>query len=289
MNARRLAAVGLTAALAFGILTGCAPAAIGTVEATVPVSVSTAKVSPPEVVVPQPAVIADRSGLLLLDPWAVVDAPVDDGSSVITNVASVTLPQGALAYAAPGGDVLGVLGPRTMDADTVLPVVETRFDGAWVRVQLASRLALPSSGSQINGATAWVSADEVTLALAGVSVVVDLTHRTLSVLDAAGTVTFTAPVAIGAEATPTPVGRGYLVSNVEGTKSTPRVMATSMHSGALDTYAGDPGVIGIHTVHGLATSGAVSNGCLRVSSDAVMDVVGALPAGTPITITNEGI
>jgi hypothetical protein len=97
-------------------------------------------------------------------------------------------------------------------------------------------------------------------------------------------VTFTSPVAIGAVATPTPSGvRGFLVSKVSGTASVPRVMATSLHSGALDSFDDAVAVIAIHTVHGLATTGAVSHGCVR-GPDALLDVIEALPPGTPVTI-----
>jgi hypothetical protein len=293
----RLLTAALSAGLALGALTGCAgsptfPAA-GVVHAVqIPADMSVSKSSPPAVVVPTLPAIADRSQLTLIDSWALTPTAVlDDGKSVITQTAAVTAAAGALVLDAPGGTVIGVLPSRTLSADTVVPVVETRYDGAWLRVELPSRMNVPSTGLDTNGATGWVSSSEVAVATVGSSVVVDLTARTLTILDAAGTVTYSAEVGIGKTATPTPTGRGYLASIVDGTESTPRVFATSMHSAAIDEYAGDSAVIGAHTVAGagMPRTGAVSNGCVRLSA-ATQDLVEALPPGTPLEITNnEGV
>lgn len=289
----RLLTVALSAGLALGALTGCAgspvvPAA-GVVHAVqVPADTAASKSNPPAVVVPALSAIADRSQLTLIDSWALAPTAVlDNGQSAITQTAAVTGAAGALVFDAPGGDVIGVLPSRTLSADTTVPIVETRYDGAWLRVELPSRMNLPSSGLATNGASGWVSGSEVTVADVASSVVVDLHARTLTILTAAGEVTYSAEVGIGKAATPTPTGRGYLASVVDGTSSTPRVFASSLHSAAIDEYSGDSAVIGAHTVAGLPRTGAVSNGCIRLS-EATQDLVEALAPGTPITI-NQGV
>lgn len=245
---------------------------------------STAAVVPPPSPAPPPAQVADRSTLLVIDPWALTPtAPADPGTSTITQLAHVTADAGVLVSDAPGGAVIGVLPSRTLSDATVLPIVESDHDGAWLRVELPSRLNLPSDGA-VNGATGWVSAGAVETSPVTHSIHIDLAARTASVLDATGAVTYSTPVAIGAAATPTPTGRGYLLSRWTEPGYTPRVAAVSMHSGVLDEFDGGPASIGIHTVAGLRSDGAVSNGCLRLPSDAAFDVVESLPIGTPITI-----
>lgn len=236
------------------------------------------------VVVPQASEVADRSALLVIDPWALTPtAPPDAGTSTILQLAHVTADIGALVYDSPGGAVLGVLASRTLSDGTVLPVVESAYDGAWLRVQLSSRLNLPSVGA-VNGATGWVTAGAVELSPVTQSVRVDLASLTASVLDATGVVTYTTPVGIGAAATPTPTGRGFLLSRWTESGYTPRVAAVSLHSTVLDSFDGGPASAAFHTVAGLRSAGAVSNGCLRLPSDAAFDVFEALPIGTPISI-----
>jgi hypothetical protein len=288
----RYGAVVASAVLVVLTLTGCTPGsahishavAVSAVPSSSP-SASTApaaghEASPAALVLPTAA----RLALTVIDPFALTpSAPIDPGMSTITQLAAVTGGLGAVTYTSPGQGVFGVLASRTLASPTVLPVIGSAFDGRWLQVEIPSRLNLPSVG-RVNGASAWVTSAEVTLRPVGSQITVDLTARTATVLDASGAEVYSTLVAVGADETPTPTGRGFLVDASEQPgSSTPHVLALSMHSAVLNSFDGDVPVVGIHTVSGLKTVGRVSNGCVRLPNDAAFNALN-LPPGTPVTI-----
>jgi lipoprotein-anchoring transpeptidase ErfK/SrfK len=148
----------------------------------------------------------------------------------------------------------------------------------WVEVHLA---ALP------NGQTGWVPRS----ALGGYGTVhtrliVDL--RALSAtLYRRGRTVFQAPVAVGAAATPTPVGAFYIRNRLTRYRSAtygPVAFGTSARSpSATDWPAG--GFVGIHgTDHPELVPGRVSHGCIRLRNADILALARRMPVGTPVII-----
>jgi len=240
---------------------------------------------PPTAPAPAPLPAApDRSLLTVVDPFAVtpwaVDGSGDPPADQLAHIGAI----GAVTYATPGGPPLGLIPGRTLSDLTVVPVHEVSAGGAWLRVGLTSRLALPGEGP-VNGATGWIHVGDVaSLTLITTRVTVDLTTRTLTITEA-DAVTYRTEVAVGAPASPTPVGTAFLVSRWTEGSATPQIAALSFHSESLATFKDDPAVTAIHTYRG-PTRGDVSHGCIRIP-DPAWAQISALPLGTPIEITEE--
>lgn len=227
----------------------------------------------------------DRAELDLIDPWAITeDAIPDDGRGKILGIAHVVA-AGAVVWTTPAGEPVGLLPGITLMSDTATPVLERRGD--WIRVMLPSRLAMPSSGNQVNGATGWIHLDEVTkVAAPDYRVVVDLQVHTVTVHGPDGDVTV--PTRHGGDATPTPVGRTFVASHWTEQSTTPKVAALGAHSPTLDTFDGGPAVVAIHVFTGDTTQGVGSNGCVRLHPDDWEDAgIGSLPIGTPVFVLGE--
>lgn len=224
----------------------------------------------------------DRAGLPTIDVWAVTpDAVPDVDTGRVDDLVDVVA-AGAVVHDAPDGAAIGVLPDRSLSDETVVPRVQRR--GSWSRVLLPGRLAVPSSGRRVNGASGWVHDDDVQeVRPATHRVQVDLASHTITVHGPDGTVSF--PTRHGAAATPTPVGRSYVVSRWEADSSIPpAVSALSANSAVLDRFAGDPAVVAIHVHHGVGDGGTGSNGCLRVGAADYADHVAGLPIGTVVTV-----
>ena len=170
-------------------------------------------------------------------------------------------------------------------------VVGLRREGAWELVLTPARQQLPSASGGA-GAAAQTSAWVPVASLREVStptsrIVISTKDQSVSVMSASGTVTERFDAGVGTADTPTPTGvTGYLeqryVDPAQGTGDHP-IQLTSLHSSAADEpYGGhDGGLIGLHW--NATTSGAVSHGCVRLSSEAVA-AVNALPLGTLVTV-----
>jgi lipoprotein-anchoring transpeptidase ErfK/SrfK len=168
-------------------------------------------------------------------------------------------------------EVLGVIGVHTS--------VRCRPD--WYHVRLS---VLP------NGTTGWVRASEVHAYGVRSRIAVDLSQRRLR-LYRSGRLALEAPVAIGASATPTPVGRyfvneRYVLPDASGPFG-PSALGISAHSAALQHVWVDNGPIGIHGTNEPWSIGrASSHGCIRVANDAMRRLFRLAPAGTPVTVTD---
>jgi lipoprotein-anchoring transpeptidase ErfK/SrfK len=130
------------------------------------------------------------------------------------------------------------------------------------------------------------------------SVVLDLRGRTISLLDA-GAVLGRWPVAIGAGATPTPVGRFAVINKVvnpryQSTKSG-RIHPTIGANGPLgDRWLGflqsGPNQFGIHGTPAawswtVTSRAAVTNGCVRMLRAHVHQLFDQVEVGTPVIVT----
>lgn len=164
---------------------------------------------------------------------------------------------------------------------TVFGVVGSRSRGcgpAWFHVRVPSRP---------NGAAGWVRASDVDVYPVSTRVVVDLSTRRVS-LYRWGSLVFSAPVAIGAAGTPTPVGSFYvderfLLANADGPFGV-AALGISAHSDVLQHWV-QGGPIALHgTNEPTAIGGAVSHGCVRLTNAAMMRIFKLAPAGTPVLI-----
>jgi lipoprotein-anchoring transpeptidase ErfK/SrfK len=165
----------------------------------------------------------------------------------------------------------------------VVGVVASRVGGScrpgWYRVQLA---VLP------NGTEGWVRAWAVDVYRVSTRIVVDLSQRRL-VLYRAGKVVFHTAVAVGSPATPTPPGRYFVnerwtLRDASGPFG-PAALGISAHSVALQNVWVEHGPIAIHgTNEPWSIGGAESNGCIRLSNDAMRELFPRAPAGTPVIV-----
>jgi lipoprotein-anchoring transpeptidase ErfK/SrfK len=139
-----------------------------------------------------------------------------------------------------------------------------------------------------NGSSGWVRKDNVVLSWTDYALRLDLSDRKLTV-GLRGQQTWSAPVAVGEPATPTPVGEFYLAELVKlpdpGGTYGPYAFGLSAFSEVLEQFNGGEPIIGLHgTNHPDLIGGAVSNGCIRMSNDDVSRLAAQVPLGTPITI-----
>jgi hypothetical protein len=176
-------------------------------------------------------------------------------------------------YDEPDGKPFAKIGPKQF-GDTWLPVITRNRD--WVQVMLPSRP---------NGSTGWIRSSELREAHSRFLIKVHLGARTMELFEDnqhVGTWT----VAIGAPATPTPVGRTFVLGQVIDDKQpfSPVILPLGSHSDTLDSYGGGPGTVAIHGWTDPSVFGkAISHGCIRVPDDALA-LVRTFPIGTPVLV-----
>jgi lipoprotein-anchoring transpeptidase ErfK/SrfK len=179
----------------------------------------------------------------------------------------------------PSAPVVKVLKQFRSDfrTTTLLVVGETKSAGGtrWLRVSLPLRP---------NGTTAWVPASSLQTWPVHRRIVVDLSARTLRVLER-GKIRLTTRVAIGRRAMETPRGRFFVTAAFRPKERFYGVWAleTSAYS-KLSEWPGG-GFIGIHgtTLPGLLGQ-AVSHGCIRVSNNAARALKRLVRPGTPVQV-----
>jgi len=181
-------------------------------------------------------------------------------------------------FASPEGPSTLTLPPTTSFGSARALVVTGRADG-WLNVLLPTRP---------NGSSGWIRADGVPVRTVTVEVRVDLSERSLDVLQA-GQPVLQSALAIGTAATPTPLGRFFVVDKVDTRSSTssygPFALGLSGHSDVLEQFGGGDGQIAIHGTNAPESIGtAASNGCLRVPNDVVTRLADLLPLGTPVLV-----
>jgi lipoprotein-anchoring transpeptidase ErfK/SrfK len=182
-------------------------------------------------------------------------------------------------YAEPGdGAPKTLLSPRT-DYGVVrtLLVTKERPDG-WLQVMLPMRP---------NGSTGWIRLADVTLSTTTYEIKVDLEARKL-VLKKGDEVILEADAGIGTEATPTPKGEFYITDPVDlrknpGSSYGVFALGISGYSEVHFEFAGGPGQLAVHGTNDPSGLGKrVSNGCIRVHNDVIMEIATTVPLGTPV-------
>jgi L,D-transpeptidase catalytic domain len=188
-----------------------------------------------------------------------------------------------VARVAPTGRVVGRFGPLNANGVPtvfgVLGVLRRGCQPSWYRVQLPLRP---------NGVTGWVRASDVDLASVTTRVVVDLSARRVELYRNGRRVLATA-AAVGAPATPTPIGRFYVNQRLIPFDARgpfgPGAIGISAFSPVLTRWT-QGGPIAIHGTNEPWSIGrAVSNGCIRVRNAVLHRLFAAVRAGTPVVIT----
>lgn len=196
-----------------------------------------------------------------------------------TLVADATGPTVAL-HAAPGGppaDLPSLTNPTHEGLAVVFRVLEER--GEWLRVSVSARP---------NGREAWVHRSEVALRHVPNRVVVEVGARRVTVYRG-DEVLLQETVAVGADHSPTPLGSFFVDGIVQLTNSGgpygPYQVSVSGFSEVLHSFGGGVGQIALHGTNRPNLLGQpVSNGCVRLSNEAVTRLAELAPTGTPVQI-----
>jgi lipoprotein-anchoring transpeptidase ErfK/SrfK len=219
---------------------------------------------------PRTAVSHCRSG---------VSRPI--GSSSVT--ISAVVRRHARAYRRPGRYSFASFGPLNQNGYPnvfrVLAAVRTRnCRTVWYRVQLPLRP---------NGVAGYVSARSVTIAQVRTRIVVDISSHRLTFFRN-GRRVLTTIVAVGSQATPTPIGHYYVNQKLIPADTSgpfgPGALGISAFSNVLTGWV-QGGPIAIHGTNEPWSIGrAISNGCIRVQNPVLRHLFIATPAGTPVLI-----
>ena len=185
----------------------------------------------------------------------VYEAP--DGAKVVTSFSAKT----------------DYLQPRTL--------LVTERQGDWLKTLLPMRP---------NGSTGWVKASDVTLSDNPYRITVSLTDHTVTMYKD-GKEVLSTPAVVGAPNTPTPLGTFYITDPVD-LRSSPGgaygayALGLSGYSEVLMSFNGGPGQIAIHGTNNPELVGRnISNGCVRVPNDAILEIAKQAPLGTPVVIS----
>lgn len=201
------------------------------------------------------------------------DAPKDPRPDRVPK-GTVVHPKRVVAlYDAPDGEPFAKIGPKQF-GDTWLPVITRNRN--WVQVLLPSRP---------NGSTGWIRSAQLEEAHSRFLIKVHLGQRTMELFEDNAPVG-SWKVAIGAPATPTPVGRTFVLGQIIDSKQpfSPVILPLGSHSDTLDSYGGGPGTVAIHGWTNPSVFGeAVSHGCIRVPDEALA-LVRTVPIGTPVLV-----
>lgn len=196
-----------------------------------------------------------------------------------SGVETVRVVRRAWLRAAPGGEVLERVGPRTRFGGPRVLLVDRRRPGwAGVRSERAGRA----------GGLAWLPASAVRAERrVDQRLEVDLSARRL-VLRRAGRVVLRASVAVGAPQTPTPTARFAVTDRLTMDPGGPYGCCVLALSGRQPRLApGWPGGdrLALHATSAPSTIGkAASNGCLRATERTMRRLMARVELGTPVVV-----
>ena len=177
------------------------------------------------------------------------------------------------------GHILVVLANPGRFGEQRVFLVKSRRPG-WEQIYLPLRP---------NGRTGWVEDRDVDLSLDDYSVGVSLSAHRVTVYKG-GVLVNSESAAIGASATPTPVGHFYIDEllaqpDPEGVYG-PYAFGLSAFSDVIYGFGGGPGQVGLHGTNDATGIGtAVSHGCIRIANAEIIKLAHMLPLGTPVVIT----
>jgi hypothetical protein len=228
----------------------------------------------------------DVTTLPQVNVFAVIPALAVDAEpfGAVTGESARPLGIGAPVWSDPADEPVAYL-PRDFPFDgTTVPILERQEH--WVQVLLVGRQSVPTQGdpSQVAG---WMRDSDVEITSNPVEVRVDISERTVDIVRAGVAERIATDFAWGDEATPTPMGRSYIMTTrvVEEywyTRGHP-IVYLSVQSPTLDGFAGaDVAVTAFH--YHDDRSGAISNGCIRLGPEPIA-ALAELPEGTPVIIS----
>lgn len=203
-------------------------------------------------------------------------APLPAGTSMI---ATSAVPE-IQAFADPAeAAAVATLADRTDYGAPRTFLVEEQ-QGEWLRVLLPMRP---------NGSSGWVRASDVALSVTTLAIRIEVGAHKVTLFDAGQPVLESAAV-VGSPETPTPTGRFFVTDPVD-LRAEPNgpygafAFGLSGYSDVLFEFAGGPGQIALHGTNRPDQLGQnLSNGCIRVPDDVVLQLVDRLPLGTPVEI-----
>lgn len=172
---------------------------------------------------------------------------------------------------------------RVLEHQTILgtPTVVLVLGGsdAWLEVLLPGRP---------NGETGWVRAMDVQRFAVTRQVIVDLTTRTLQVLEGDQPI-FETAVGVGSPSAPTPEGTFFVTDAVRLTNPSgpwgPYAFGLSARSDTVTEFNGGDGIIGIHGTNRPNSIGeAQSLGCVRLPNEVMLQLAELVSVGSPVTI-----
>lgn len=169
----------------------------------------------------------------------------------------------------------------SVDTIPIVFLVKEPADGERIEVYLPVRP---------NGSSGWVDAADVDVSTVPYRIEVGISEKRIRVFDGEEVIV-DEPVGVGREDRPTPGGIYYLKELLQpptpGGPYGSFAYGLSGFSNVLQSFAGGPGVIGIHgTNDPSSVGGDVSSGCIRLQNDVIermVDEIG-LPLGTPVEI-----
>jgi lipoprotein-anchoring transpeptidase ErfK/SrfK len=186
-------------------------------------------------------------------------------------------------YRRPGGRAFARFGALNQNGVPMVfaaldAVLGPRCKAAWYRVRVPLKP---------NGTTGFVRARAVNLRLVRSQIVIDLSTRLVTAYRR-GRAVLSTKAAVGAPATPTPLGDFYIDQRFrEPDANGPYGWAAIGISAYSEVLRGWPqgGPVAIHGTNRPSLLGlSVSNGCIRVSNGAIQRIWRLAPTGTPVSI-----
>jgi lipoprotein-anchoring transpeptidase ErfK/SrfK len=211
----------------------------------------------------------------------IVTAPPTTTTTTPPHAVAASTKGGAIqVYDAPNGAVTTSLSARTeyLQPRTFL-VVENQGD--WLKVLLPMRP---------NNSTGFIRAVDVNLSDVPYEIHVNLGEHMLRMFKD-GQEVLSTPVVIGSPRTPTPLGTFFITDPVD-LKASPNgaygafALGLSGYSEVLMEFNGGPGQIAVHGTNNPSQVGQdISNGCVRVPNDIIVQIADQAPLGTPVIIS----
>jgi lipoprotein-anchoring transpeptidase ErfK/SrfK len=201
-------------------------------------------------------------------------APKDTATAAGTTGVVVHNREPLAVFTSPGAVAFARLPVRQLSSDTWSPVITER--PGWVQVLLPSRP---------NHSTGWLDATRLQRARTAYEIRVNLTTARLQLIRE-GRPAGKWPISSGMSHTPTPTGRTFVLASITDPQQpfSPVILPLGTHSTTLDTYAGGPGTVGVHTWPAKSlTNRPASHGCIRVPA-AALEALTAVPLGTLVRI-----
>ncbi|KDA06151.1 ErfK/YbiS/YcfS/YnhG family protein [Microbacterium sp. CH12i] len=234
---------------------------------------------------PENTEIYDLASLPIVDVFSVNNAlPIDDDPYGATaSLVAVPGVAGAAVFADPQGAPVAYLPQTQQYEGTIVPVIEKQDH--WIKVLLVGRSGLPPEANPAQ-TVGWMRISDVTLSPNDPHIEVSLSQRTIDIVSAGNRERVASDFASGADGTPTPLGRSFIMTTRTSDDSYTRgfpLVYLSAQSPTLADFGGSAAAVTAFHYHD-DRSGAISNGCLRVDSD-VIERLAQLTPGTTVYIS----